>query len=185
MTRDRSGLPRYFVFIRAINVGKRRLTNDELMAPFVQLGLEDVSAYQAAGNITFRTSDPKMTERDRLEAILADAYGFDPVAFVRTLAELQDITQAHPFTDQQLAGTGGRVQVSFLHEAPSEPKMAQVRSRIPDDDLIAFVDREWFWLPKDGVSDSRLPVSAVENLIGPLTMRTLGTVARMLARFER
>lgn len=176
---------RYFAFIRAINVGKRRLSNDELMAPFVRLGLEDVSAYQAAGNITFRTSDPNASRRDRLGAALAEAYGFDPVVFVRTLAELREIVQSRPFSDEQLDGTAGRVQVSFLHEVPSESTMNQARSLVPDDDQIAFVDREWFWLPRDGVSDSKLPVSAVENLIGPLTMRTVGTVSRMFARFER
>ena len=49
---------RRFVFLRAINTGGRRLTNDELLAPFDALGLTDAAAYQAAGNVTFRSDRP-------------------------------------------------------------------------------------------------------------------------------
>ena len=179
-----SSSQRFFVFIRAINVGSRRLTNDQLMAPFGRLGFEGVAAYQAAGNITFRSDSPIAGQTERFGPALAEAYGFDPVFFVRTDDELRAILEARPFTATDLARTAGKVQVSFLHRVPDDSMISEVRALIPAEDRIAFVDRHWFWLPENGVSDSQLPVSSVEDVIGPMTMRTLGTIGRMLAKFE-
>jgi len=176
---------RFFAFIRAINVGRRRLTNDQLIEPFVRLGFDDVAAYQAAGNVTFRSDDPHAAQPERLELALAEAYGFHPVIFVRTVDEMRAIVGARPFTDDDMAGTEGRVQVSFLRDAPDDMRIAEVNALVPAEDRIEFVDHQWFWLPTNGVSDSQLPVSSVEDILGPMTMRTLGTVSRMLDRFER
>jgi len=159
------------------------MTNDELVRPFVRLGFDDVAAYQAAGNITFCTTDPDRAITERVLPALADAYGFDPVIFVRRLDAVRSLVDARPFTDQQLARTDGRVQVSFLQEVPSEEKVAEVFAVVPPDDLIAFVGRQWFWLPRAGISESRLPVGSVESVLGPTTIRTLGTISRMLDRF--
>ena len=179
-----SNSQRFFVFIRAINVGSRRLTNEQLVEPFVRLGFEHVSAYQAAGNIAFRSPDHIARQTERLGSALAEAYGFDPVIFVRTVDELRAVAGARPFTSTELAETAGKVQVSFLHGAPDESMIAKVDALVPADDRIGFADRHWFWLPENGVSDSQMPVSSVEDVIGPMTMRTLGTVERMLAKFE-
>jgi hypothetical protein len=38
--------------------------------------------------------------------------------------------------------------------------------------------------PVEGVSTSAVPVGRIEALLGEMTMRTLGTVTRMFAKFE-
>lgn len=177
-------LSRFFVFIRAINVGGRRMTNDELLDPFIENGFVDVAAYQAAGNITLRCDNPNMVRREQLEPLLAGAYGFDPLVFVRTVDEMRSIVSARPFTSDQLAMTDGRVQVSFLGDAPDGTTIADAVTLVPPEDQVAFVGKEWFWLPRRGVSDSRLPVAALENIVGSMTIRTLGTVERMLQKFD-
>ena len=47
---------------------------------------------------------------------------------------------------------------------------------------MRVVGREWYWLPTDGISGSALPVTRIEALLGEMTIRTLGTVARMYAK---
>ena len=175
---------RFFAFLRAINIGGRRMTNDQLVAPFVRLGLDDVAAYQAAGNVTFRADDPNGLQPERLEAALADAYGLETVAFVRTLGEVSAIVEARPFSAADLAGTDGRVQVSFLRDRPDDDRIAEVVAITPANDLVAFSGRELFWLPTTDISDSRFPIGAVEAILGPMTLRTLGTVSRMVAKFD-
>lgn len=54
---------------------------------------------------------------------------------------------------------------------------------IPADDRVVMMGRDWFWLPVAGVSDSHLPIGAIEAMVGPMTMRTLGTASRMWDRF--
>ncbi|MGI9616919.1 MAG: DUF1697 domain-containing protein [Acidimicrobiales bacterium] len=175
---------RFFVFLRAINIGPKRLTNDELIEPFVRLGLDDVNAFQAAGNITFRCDDPRTAQPNRLEAALADAYGFATLAFVRSRDELVAIADAPPFTDDELAETEGRTQVSFLQEEPNEDEIEAVLALVPPTDLVRFTGRDWLWLPKKDISDSRLPVATIGEILGPTTMRTLGTISRMLTKFD-
>jgi uncharacterized protein (DUF1697 family) len=94
------GEARYYAFLRAINTGNRRLSNEQLLAPFHELGFTDVAAYQAAGNVTFRSADPDTVAEARIEAALAAAYGFDAPTFVRTAAEIQSIVAAEPFTTE-------------------------------------------------------------------------------------
>jgi uncharacterized protein (DUF1697 family) len=56
------GDERYYAFLRAINTGNRRLSNEQLLAPFLELGFTDVAAYQAAGNVTFRSAAPDLVD---------------------------------------------------------------------------------------------------------------------------
>lgn len=182
------------VFLRAINTGTRRITNDELLAPFQTAGFTDVAAFQAAGNIVFRTRDAvadgdgvgdgvlDLTEA-AIESMLSEAYGFDTPVFMRSEPQLRSVVERCPFTDEQRAATAGKVQVTFMHTEPTTEQIADVAALTPDADLVAVDGREWFWLPEDGVSSSKLPVRAIEGVLGPMTMRTLGTVERLLQKF--
>lgn len=172
---------RWFAFLRAINTGDRRLTNERLLAPFEALGFADVAAYQAAGNVTFRT-DADVDEAE-IERAIARAYGFEAPAFVRSVREVEAIVAADPFTEDELAGTAGTVQVAFLRAAPTAVQMRELHELTPPEDRVRVIDREWYWLPVDGIGTSSLPVGQVERVLGELTMRTHGTVQRMASRF--
>ena len=174
---------RYYAFLRAINTGDRRLTNEQLLAPFHELGFTDVAAYQAAGNVTFRSADPAAVDERRIEAALADSYGFEAPTFVRSSAEIASIATSEPFADHEIAGTAGKVQVTFLRRVASPGSIARMAELVPAGDRVVVAGREWYWLPVDGISTSTLPVSRIEALLGEMTMRTLGTVTRMLAKF--
>ena len=54
---------------------------------------------------------------------------------------------------------------------------------MPDEDLVRGVGREWYWLPVEGVSASKLPVGQIEGVLGEMTMRTMGTVERISTKF--
>ena len=176
---------RLFVFLRAINVGGQRVTNDQLVEPFVRMGLADVAAYQAAGNITFHSQDPSEIEPERVSVALADTLGLTTPVFLRDLAEMRAIVGSGPFSDNEMRGTEGRAQVTFLQREPSSDAVAAVLALATGGDQIKFSGREWFWLPSKDVADSRLPMSTIEEILGPMTMRTLGTVSRMLAKFDQ
>jgi uncharacterized protein (DUF1697 family) len=172
---------RYFAFLRAINTGGRRLTNERLLAPFRELGFTDVAAYQAAGNVTFHTDDT--VDERRIESELATAYGFHTPTFVRSAAEIRATADLEPFSPTEIAATAGRVQVTFLRSRPSPDLIAALVDLAPEEDLVRVMGSEWYWLPVEGISASKLPVGQVESLLGEMTMRTLGTVARMSSKF--
>lgn len=172
-----------FAFLRAINTGGRRLTNDQLLEPFHAAGLDDVGAYQAAGNVAFLADRKPADLEVELAALLSAAYGFDAPVFVRTADELRARTMVLPFTADDLATTEGRTQITFMGSIPSTGQVADALALVPEEDRVVFVEREWLWLPRAGVSDSALPVTRIERIVGPMTMRTVGTVQRMLAKF--
>ena len=182
---DRSVAPgRRFVFLRAVNTGGRRLTNDQVVEPFRRIGLQDVAAYQAAGNVAVRSDDDPAELEVRLETVLADAYGFATPTFVRSAEELRAVVDAVPFDAEQIGATDGRVQVTFLRSNPDTAQRRALDDLVPDEDAVEVGDRVWYWLPRHGLSDSELPVGRIEQVLGTMTMRTLGTVERMLAKFD-
>jgi hypothetical protein len=73
--------------------------------------------------------------------------------------------------------------VTFLRSAPSAATIADVEALVPDEDEVRVIAREWYWLPVAGVSTSALPVREIERLLGEITMRTLGTIARISTKF--
>jgi uncharacterized protein (DUF1697 family) len=171
---------RMVAFIRAINTGGRRLTNTDLLRPFHALGLSDAAAYQAAGNVVFTSTDDPLDLETQLAAVLAEAYGFDAPTFVRTLPHLRRCVTDLPFPADVVASTEGRTQITFLAEAPGDDRISEALALVPAEDRVAFVGREWYWLPRAGVSDSRLPVTRIERVVGAMTMRTVGTVERLV-----
>lgn len=174
---------RRYAFIRAINTGKRRLTNEMVTEPFAALGLDDVQAYQAAGNVGFLSDEEPEALTSRLQAALAEAYGFDAPTFVRTDSDLRGLVEAQPFTADQLADTEGRVQVAFLRGEPDADQVQAVEELAPAADLVAFHGAHWLWLPLAGISTSEMPVGKVEETLGAMTIRTMGTIERMLKKF--
>ena len=152
--------------------------------PFHELGFSDVAAYQAAGNVTFRSADRAAVDERRIEAALADSYGFAAPTFVRSAAEIESIVASEPFADHDLVGTSGKIQVTFLRAPVPPDRTAAVLALVPPEDRVAVAGRQWYWLPVEGVSTSAVPVGQIERLLGEMTMRTLGTVARMYAKFE-
>lgn len=173
---------RMAAFIRAINTGGRRLTNADLLRPFHALGLSDAAAYQAAGNIVFTSADHPFDLETELAAALGEAYGFAAPTFVRTLAHLRSCVTDLPFPTEVVTSTEGRTQITFLAETPGADQISDALALVPDEDHVAFVGREWYWLPRAGVSESQLPVTRIERIVGPMTMRTVGTVERLVAK---
>lgn len=173
----------WFLLLRAINTGRRRLTNEELLAPLAEAGYTDAAAYQAAGNIAFRSA--ASVDGDELSELLSASYGFDTPVFVRSAEQVRSLIDRCPFDPSEIEETEGKVQVALLRRPPTEAQIDEVAAITPDDDRVAFDGMEWFWLPVAGVSDSALPVAAIERIVGPMTMRTLGTLERMLKKFVR
>ena len=165
---------RYYVFLRAINTGDRRLSNGQLVEPFIREGFNDAAAYQAAGNIAFRCDNGAGVNAESLEPVLCEAYGFEAPAFVRRADELRAIVDSCPFTDEELTATEGRVQLTFLRHEPDERAIASLSELVPTEDRVVVSGREWFWLPQADVNTSRLPVGVIEQLFGPMTRERSG-----------
>jgi uncharacterized protein (DUF1697 family) len=178
-------MPRVAAFLRAINITGRRVTNDRLVALVSDAGFADVSAYQAAGNLLLDPGDrdPAATEAD-LDRVLEAGLGYLAEAFVRTAEDLAAVLAAVPFDPAEVAAASGKPQVGFLRRPVPSRVVADVAALGTEADRIAVIGRELHWLPIGGVGRSALDLTALSRDLGPMTVRTLGTVERIAAKLD-
>lgn len=176
-------MERYVAFLRGMNLGGRRIKNDELKGEFEQLGLDDVSCFRASGNVIF-ASEQKGEEklRRRIEAGLGESLGYEVPVFLRNAAELEAVSAQEPFDPALLSASKGKPQVAFLPSAPKAKARKQALALASDEDRLALKGRELYWLPSGGISESDLDLKTIEAAVGPWTMRTKGTVDQIAAK---
>lgn len=175
---------RWVAFLRSINVGGRRVTNDELQAVISKAGFDNVSTFLASGNLIFDSdiADPVALE-DELGSVLENALEFEVPVFVRSNAQVVALAAATPFSNAQLAAATSKPQVTLLAEEPSTAAWKAAQKLSTDDDVIVPGDRCWFWLPKSGIAESKLNMRQIEGHVGVGTTRTLNTVQRITKKF--
>jgi uncharacterized protein (DUF1697 family) len=176
-------MERYVAFLRGMNLGRRRIKNDELRAEFEALGFADVATFRASGNVIFaarRTSEAALTKR--IEAGLGEALGYEVPVFLRSCAEVAAIAAQAPFPAKAVTGSKGKLQVSLLARKPSAAARRKVLSLASEEDLLALEGREIYWLPSGGLLESDLDLKAIEAAIGADTRRTMGTIEQIAAK---
>ncbi len=175
----------YAAFLRGINLGKhRRISGKDLCAVFEDMGFEDVGSFRASGNVVFGGASGSAAKlKANVEEGLAKATGMEIVVFLRTAEEARAIADHQPFDGGLVEKAEGKLQVSILERKPTAAVRKKVLAHATDDDLLAFGERELYWLPSGGILETELDLKAVEDLIGPTTRRTKGTMEQLAAKF--
>lgn len=178
-------MDRYVAFLRGMNLGGRRIKNEELRRHFEEMGFEEVATFRASGNVVFsspkREAEAKLAQR--VEAELDARLGYDVPVFLRSIEEVAAIAAQQPFGSKAVARSKGKLQVSLLGKKPSAAARKQVLALASDEDLLAIEGRELFWLPSGGLLESDLDLKAIEALIGADTRRTMGTIEQIAAKY--
>ncbi len=170
---------RSFAFLRGINVGGRRPRKDELIAAVDGPELHDVSTYQASGNLLFDTDTDDTTLGPILEERLEAALGYEVACFVRTLDDLTAIVDELP-----APGSGEKHQIVFFAADPGAETREAYAAAAGSADTLRWRDRELVWTHEGGMLDSPLG-DAMQRLIPPTnTVRTAGTIERLVAKFR-
>ncbi len=170
-------MPRYAAFLRGMNVGGHRLTNEELRAHFAAMGFAEVATFRASGNVIFagdRRSPDELTER--IEEGLAAALGYAVPTFVRAAEEVRAIATLQPFAPARVRAAAGKLQVSLLGDSPTPAVRQEVLALASEADPLAFGERELYWLPGGPMLESALDLDQIDRLLGPSTRRTKGTI---------
>lgn len=177
-------MERHVAFLRGMNLGGRRIKNEELRREFEALGFAEVSCFRASGNVIFESEegDEDALAR-RIEAGLGEALGYEVPIFLRSAAELGKIAAREPFDAALVAASKGKLQVAFLPTAPKGASRKRALELSTGEDRLAIAGRELHWLPSGGISESSLDLESLEDLLGPWTMRTMGTVEQIVAKY--
>ena len=113
---------------------------------------------------------------------LAEALGYEVPTYVRSAEEVRGIAAQRPFEAEIVSSSAGKLQVGLLSEAPSARARRAVLDLAGEEDLLAFGERELYWLPSGGILDSPLDLPAIARLIGAMTVRTKGTMELLAAK---
>lgn len=175
-------MTRYVAFLRAVNVGKRRVAMARLREVLEELGLQDVSTYINSGNAIFSASEATGALESQIEARLEEVFGFEVATFVRTAEEVGEIVAHQPFG---AIGEGETHMVAFLRE-PCTPAMGQAAEALSTstDELVVH-GRELHWLIHGSFMDSTLKARDWKALGAQLTTtRNTTMLAKLAAGLE-
>ena len=177
-------MDRYVAFLRGMNLGGRRIKNEELRRHVEEMGFEEVATFRASGNVIFTTPKREAEGRlaQRVEDELGERLGYEVPVFLRSVEEVVAIAAREPFDARAVEKSKGKLQVSFLTKKPGAAAKKKALAFATDDDLLAIEGRELYWLPSGGISESELDLKTLESELGPWTMRTMGTIEQIAAK---
>jgi uncharacterized protein (DUF1697 family) len=165
-----------------MNLGRRRVTNEQLVACLSDGGLPGAEAFLASGNLVVEARGSTPAVAKKVARILSDGLGYDVPTFVRAGSRLLELASAEPFAPRRHTGVG-KPQIAFLPGPAPAAATRAIRALATDDDWLALDDDVLHWWPRSGVALSELDFRAVERHLGPVTVRTRGTIERMATKY--
>jgi uncharacterized protein (DUF1697 family) len=177
-------MPRQVAFLRAINVGGRTVTMEELRRVFQSLGFKNVETFIASGNVIFTSpSRGTKTLSRRIEKRLLTTLGYQVDTFLRTDAEVAAVASYRPFKESRLRSAAA-LNVGFLAEPlPAAATRALMALRTPINDFHVN-QREVYWLCKKKQSESTFSHTVFEKTLKVrATFRGMSTIERLTAKY--
>jgi uncharacterized protein (DUF1697 family) len=176
-------VPRYAAFLRALNVGARRASKEQLTECLEGIGFDDVATFRTSGNVVFGWDGPAGGIVAKLEEGLREALGFEVPIYLRSAKEIRAIATFEPFDAGLIEASKGKLQVVLLERKPTAAERKAVLALATDDDQLAMRATELYWLPSGGTLESALDQKAIVKTLGPTTHRTKGTMDLIASKF--
>jgi uncharacterized protein (DUF1697 family) len=178
-------MPRYFAFLRGINVGGHRVKMDRLSALFEDLGFENVATFIASGNVIFDSQDTDEAELERrIEKQLRTGLGFEAATFLRSAEELRAITQLEPFPRAELEKEGHSLFIFFMRSKLGAAEKRAIEAIRTERDEFRVHGRQMFWLSRGRIVESLVSASELGKATGKMecTSRNITTVRKLVAK---
>jgi uncharacterized protein (DUF1697 family) len=169
-------------FLRAVNLGKRKVQMPRLKAAVEGLGYDHVWTYINSGNVVFDTGGGRAAVEKALEQALEDEFGFECTTFVRTGAELERTLAATPFE----VAAGDSHFVTFLKKAPAASAAKALEALSNDYDTLVVQGADVHWRMHGSSIDSTLAKRHWEKILGPLssTSRNVKMLTKLAAKIS-
>ncbi len=172
----------HIAFLRAVNLGRRRVRMSRLVELVGGLGHGDVWTYVNSGNVVFQATGPRTEIEHALEAALEGDLGFEVTTFVRTAAELRRTLARDPFT----VSSGDTYFVTFLKDRLPSPKARALEALSNDFDTLVVQGRDVHWLMRGKSTDTKLATRAWADIVGHhrSTSRNTTMLRRLMGKLE-
>jgi uncharacterized protein (DUF1697 family) len=167
---------KWVALLRGVNLGARNtVPMSELRALLEAEGYEGVRTYIASGNVLLDgpRSRPKLGRE--LERLIAEAFGVETTAILRTPAQLEAVVADHPFGKDT-----SHSHVVFLAAKPTAAAARRLAEVDSSPDRAELAGAEVYLRYSAGVQGSRLSAARLERLLEVrATHRNWRTVAAL------
>jgi uncharacterized protein (DUF1697 family) len=167
---------RWVALLRAVNLGARnKVPMAELRTLLESEGYEGVSTYIASGNVLLEGPSARAKVAGELERLIANEFGVDTTAILRTPKELATVVAGHPFGRDT-----SESHVVFLAAKPKRKGIKRLAEVDPSPDRVALDGADVYLQYRTGVRGSRLSAAQLERLLEVrATHRNWRTVAKL------
>jgi uncharacterized protein (DUF1697 family) len=174
-------MARYVAFLRAVNVGARRVAMAQARDVLDRLGYADVGSYVNSGNLTFSATGPAATHEAPIRAALEDEFGMELTTFVRTSRQVRALASDKPFGT--IAPTHTHFALLTLRPMSAADKR-RVEALTNDHDEVVVIGRDIHWLVRSRSPETTIgPRRWVEALPdNPTTARNTTMLERLAAK---
>jgi len=179
-------VPKYFAFLRAINVGGHTVRMDYLRSLFENLGFSNVETFIASGNVIFDSpSRNSQALEKKIEAHLLQSLGYAVATFIRSTSELADIARHKPFSEIELNTPGHTLFIGFMAALPTGAAKKSLLAASSKSEDFHLKGRECYWLLRTSFRDSKFSGPRLEKTLGlPVTLRNSTTVRKLVAKYS-
>ena len=167
------------VFLRAINVGNRRIARAALRSVFAEVGYPGVATFQAAGNIIVPGTDPPRSSL--IEDGIERHFGFRSEAFVRSADEIAAIVTGVPWS-----AADATVEVSFLEHPPHPADVRTLVETVEEPEALLVSGTHVYFRRQGKGIETVHREATTERILGMrTTRRAFRTVFAMADRLRR
>lgn len=150
---------------------------DDLRSAYRDAGFVGVETHIATGNVIFDA--PKCPNRDAVERVVADRFGFVSEAFIRDSAELISVVERNPWSHPEAL-----VEVSFLEDVPVDGDARALEATVTTPEDLVVSGAEVFFLREGKGIPTVHKESTTERHLGMRTTRRgMATVRQIADRF--
>jgi uncharacterized protein (DUF1697 family) len=175
-------MARYVALLRGINVGGNKKVPMARLRELLQgLGYTDVATLLQSGNAVFSSQEKNPAQLvKRIEAAIAEEFGFEVAVVVRTRDELAAVIKANPLLGAEDAPS--QFLVTFLSDVPEPKRLQEIDPAAYLPDEFRVVGREIYARFPNGIRDSKLATVLGGLRLGVTpTARNWSTVTKLLA----
>jgi uncharacterized protein (DUF1697 family) len=172
---------RYVAFLRAVNVGRRRVAMETARGVLTDLGLAEVSSYVNSGNLLFSASGSAADHEAVIRSAMEKRFGFELTTFLRTAAQVRTLVEQRPF-GVLLPGHTHFALLSLTKLTAHEKRTVEAMSNDRDEVLVR--GRDVHWLIRAKSTETTLgPKQWLDALPGnPTTARNLRMLTKLAER---
>jgi uncharacterized protein (DUF1697 family) len=172
---------RYVAFLRAVNVGHRRVAMATACAALREIGLDEVSSFVNSGNLLFSATGRAAGHEAAIRKALEDTFGFEVTTFVRTAAQVKALASDKPFGDI----AAGHTHFALLTLTPmSASDKRTVEALSNEHDEVVVVGRDVHWLIRSKSTETTLGSKQWRQALpdNPTTARNTTMLAKLATK---